>query len=176
MDLSMSVEDRETFLAQLHVGIIGLDDLRDGAGTAPGNRAPLLVPVWYAYRPGGTVDVQTGRESLKARLIREAGRFSLCAQDETAPYRYVSVEGPLVSVQDPVPPEAREALAHRYLPPGEAEPYLAGTRGQLTDDVVLRMRPQRWRTADFAAFAAEFDSDHRPEAQPLLQSETQGSS
>ncbi|MFF7140655.1 pyridoxamine 5'-phosphate oxidase family protein [Streptomyces nodosus] len=151
MDLRMSVEDREEFLAGLHVGVLGLDDPRHGGG-------PLLVPLWYSYQPGGLVVIETGRKTLKARLIREAGRFSLCAQDETAPYRYVSVEGPVVSVEDPLPPAEREALAHRYLDADAASAYLAANHGQLADDIVIRMRPQRWRTADFSAFAAEFDT------------------
>ncbi|GAA2251042.1 MULTISPECIES: pyridoxamine 5'-phosphate oxidase family protein [Kitasatospora] len=146
----MSVEDREKFLAGLHVGILGVDDPRNGGG-------PLLVPLWYSYRPGGLVTIQTGRETQKARLIRGAGRFSLCAQDETAPYRYVSVEGPVVAVEDPLPPAEREELARRYLDPDTAEAYLAANQGQLADDVLIRMRPRRWRTADFAAFAEEFE-------------------
>lgn len=150
MDIGMSVEDRENFLAGLHVGVLGVDDPRGGSS------APLLVPVWYDYRPGGEVIVQTGRDSAKGRLVRDAGRFSLCVQDETAPYRYVSVEGPVVAVEDPVPPAEREALAHRYLDAETAPSYLEANRHQLAEDILLRMRPQRWRTADFSAFAAEF--------------------
>ncbi|MFF4403882.1 pyridoxamine 5'-phosphate oxidase family protein [Streptomyces sp. NPDC001262] len=149
MDIGMSVEDREKFLAGLHVGVLGVDDPR-------GESAPLLVPVWYDYRPGGEVIVQTGRDSVKGRLVRDAGRFSLCVQDETAPYRYVSVEGPVVAVEDPVPPADREALAHRYLDAETAPAYLEANGHQLAEDILLRMRPQRWRTADFSAFAAEF--------------------
>ncbi|WP_066935526.1 pyridoxamine 5'-phosphate oxidase family protein [Streptomyces sp. NBRC 110611] len=145
----MSVTAREEFLAGLHVGVVGVDDPR-------GESAPLLVPVWYGYQPGGEVIVQTGRESLKARLIRDAGRFSICVQSESAPYKYVSVEGPVVSVVDPVPAADREALARRYLDAETATDYLAANAHQLTEDVLIRMRPQRWRTADFAAFAAEF--------------------
>ena len=96
MDLAMSVHDREDFLAGPHVAVVGVVDPR-------GVRAPLLVPVWYGYQPGSVVTVQTGRDTIKARLIRAAGRFSLCVQDESAPYRYVSVEGPVVAVEDPVP-------------------------------------------------------------------------
>ncbi|WP_437097664.1 pyridoxamine 5'-phosphate oxidase [Streptomyces flavidovirens] len=118
--------------------------------------APLLVPVWYAYEPGGEVVVQTGRETLKARLIGAAGRFSICVQDERPPYRYVSVSGPVVRVTDPVDPAGRAAMTHRYLPPGEAAAYLRATEAQLTDDITFHMRPERWRTADFSSFAAEF--------------------
>ncbi|MBC2879492.1 MULTISPECIES: pyridoxamine 5'-phosphate oxidase family protein [Streptomyces] len=147
---AMPHDAREQFLAAPHIGILGVTDPRDG------DRAPLVVPVWYAYEPGGEVVVETGRETVKARLLRAAGRFSLCVQDERRPYRYVSVEGPVTAVEDPIDPAVREALAHRYLDPDEARDYLAATAAQLTDDVVFRMRPQRWRTADFAAFAADF--------------------
>ena len=149
MNLAMSIDDRERFLADVHVGVLGVVDSR-------GQRAPLLVPVWYAYEPGGDVVVQTRRDSVKAELIRGVGRFSLCVQDESAPYRYVSVEGPVVSVDDPVDPDVRAALAHRYLDPVTASAYLAANRDQLAEDIIFHMRPERWRTADFSAFAKEF--------------------
>lgn len=148
----MPHDERERFLADLHVGVLGVTDTR-------GSRAPLIVPVWYHYEPGGEVVVQTGRETIKAQLLRAAGRFSLCAQDENRPYRYVSVEGPVTAVTDPVDPALREAMAHRYLDPEEAQAYLKATSDQLEDDITFRMRPQHWRTANFAVFAAEFAED-----------------
>ncbi|WP_246430691.1 pyridoxamine 5'-phosphate oxidase family protein [Streptomyces rectiverticillatus] len=146
----MPHDARERFLAAPRIGVLGVTDPRGG------DRAPLVVPVWYGYEPGGEIVVETGRETVKARLLRAAGRFSLCVQDEQRPYRYVSVEGPVTSIEDPVDPAVREALARRYLDPDEARDYLAATSDQLKDDIVFRMRPQRWRTADFAAFAADF--------------------
>ncbi|WP_370417986.1 pyridoxamine 5'-phosphate oxidase family protein [Streptomyces sp. QH1-20] len=148
MSLAMSVEKREAFLAEARVGVLGIEALKGGA--------PLLVPVWYAYEPGGEVVVQTGRTSLKARRIQQAGRFSLCVQHEIAPYRYVSVEGPVTAVADRLDPDEWSALAHRYLDAQTAPAYLDSNRGQLDDDITIRMRPERWRTADFAAFAAQF--------------------
>lgn len=147
---AMPSPDRERFLAEPRVGVLGVTDSRGG------DRAPLIVPVWYDYEPGGDVIVQTGRETIKARLLRAAGRFSLCVQDEGRPYRYVSVEGPVTAIEDPVDPALREAMAHRYLDPEEAAGYLEATAAQLQDDLVFRMRPQHWRSADFAAFAADF--------------------
>lgn len=149
MNLAMSVHAREEFLAATHVGVVGVTDPRGGS-------APLLLPVWYGYQPGGDVIVQTGRDSVKAQFIRAAGRFSLCVQDEAQPYRYVSVEGPVVAIEDPLPAATWEALAHRYLDKATAEAYLQANRHQLDADLILRMRPHRWRTADFSAFAAEF--------------------
>lgn len=147
---AMPRHDRERFLAEPRVGVLGVTDSRGG------DRAPLIVPVWFGYEPGGEVVVETGRETIKARLLRTAGRFSLCVQDEGRPYRFVSVEGPVTAVEDPVDPAVREALARRYLDADEARGYLAATSDQLKDDVVFRMRPQHWRSADFAAFAADF--------------------
>ncbi|MGX1884881.1 pyridoxamine 5'-phosphate oxidase family protein [Streptomyces sp. NPDC055287] len=146
----MPADQRESFLAGVHVGVLGVTDTRTGSSP------PLLVPVWYRYEPGGEVVVQTGRDTLKARLIREAGRFSICVQDERPPYRFVSVAGPVVGVSDPADPVEREAMAHRYLPPRDASAYLRSTEAQLTDDVTFRMCPQLWRAADFSSFAAEF--------------------
>lgn len=147
---SMPRPDRERFLAEPRVGVLGVADSRGD------DRAPLIVPVWYSYEPGGEVVVQTDRESIKARLLRAAGRFSLCVQDEGRPYRYVSVEGPITAIEDPVDPAVREALTQRYLDPEEARAYLVATEAQLKNDILFRMRPQHWRSADFAAFAADF--------------------
>jgi nitroimidazol reductase NimA-like FMN-containing flavoprotein (pyridoxamine 5'-phosphate oxidase superfamily) len=136
----MTRAERESFLADVHVGILSVDD--------PG-RAPLAVPVWYAYAPGGTVDVVTGGHSVKARLLRAAGRFSLCAQTEIPPYRYVSVEGPITVMADTVDPDERRALAHRYLGAEVGELYLAATEADVADSVAFRMVPERWRTTDY---------------------------
>lgn len=141
---------RELFLAEPRIGVLGVTDSRSSA------RGPLLVPVWFSYEPGGHVVFQTGRQTIKAQLVRVAQRFSICVQAEVPPYRYVSVEGPVTSVDDPVDPVDRDALARRYLGSDEAHAYLAATSDQLRDDILFRMRPQHWRTADFARFAADF--------------------
>src|SRR5215472_6239691 len=85
MPMTMSSEEREAFLSETHVAVVSVDE--------PG-RGPLTVPVWYRYEPGGHVRFVTGGSSRKARLLRAAGRLSLCVQTETPPYKYVSIEGP----------------------------------------------------------------------------------
>jgi hypothetical protein len=74
----------------------------------------LAVRVWYSYQPGGLVTVLTGRRSRKAVTIRAAGRFGVCAQDDSPPYRYVSVEGPVVREEE-LDRAERLAMARRYL-------------------------------------------------------------
>src|SRR5205809_447653 len=90
MSLTMTKEEREAFLADIHVAVISIAE--DGHG-------PLVVPIWYSYEPGGEVRIVTGRASRKGKLLERAGRFSLCVQTETLPYKYVSVEGPIVAIE-----------------------------------------------------------------------------
>ena len=106
MSLAMTKQERERFLADLHVGIISIPE--EGRG-------PLTVPIWYSYEPGGELRVVTARTSRKAQLLQRAGRFSLCAQTETLPYRYVSVEGSVVAIEPADLERDRRPLAHRYL-------------------------------------------------------------
>jgi len=83
--LSMSRTQREAFLAGTHVAILSVAD---------GARGPFTVPVWYRYEPGGEICFVTGGTSRKLPLIKKAGRVTFCVQTETAPYEYVTVEGP----------------------------------------------------------------------------------
>src|SRR5580765_3236622 len=70
MSLIITKQERETFLADVHVGIISISE--DGRG-------PLTVPIWYAYDVGGDLRIMTGRESRKGRLLaRAAGLVSAC--------------------------------------------------------------------------------------------------
>jgi nitroimidazol reductase NimA-like FMN-containing flavoprotein (pyridoxamine 5'-phosphate oxidase superfamily) len=141
MSVTMSGTEREQFLADLHVGVLSV---------AEAGRAPLTVPIWYSYAPGGVVSVITGSASRKARLIAAAGRFSLCAQSEEAPYKYVSVEGPVTSTEAPVEADEARAMAHRYLGQEFGDLYLAATAERAAGQCIIRMTPQSWRTSDFA--------------------------
>src|SRR5262245_44424319 len=98
----MTKLEREKFLADLHVGIISIPE--EGRG-------PLTVPIWYSYEPGGELRVVTGTTSRKAELLRRAGRFTVCAQTETRPYKYVSVEGPVVAIEPADLERDRRSLA-----------------------------------------------------------------
>ena len=42
MAYKMTKEESEAFLADLHVGIIGINGQR---------RGPLMLPIWYSYIP-----------------------------------------------------------------------------------------------------------------------------
>jgi hypothetical protein len=133
----MTKAEREAFLADVHVGVLAIDE--------PG-RGPCALPVWYSY-DDGVVTVSMDRTSLKGRLVDAAGRVTLTVQTETAPYQYVSVEGP--TVMDASPGEALTlALATRYLG-AEIGQWYANENQPTPDTVQLRMTPEHWRTFDF---------------------------
>jgi nitroimidazol reductase NimA-like FMN-containing flavoprotein (pyridoxamine 5'-phosphate oxidase superfamily) len=140
VSLAMTKQEREDFLADLHVGIISVTE--DGRG-------PLTVPIWYSYAPGGEVRVLTGRTTRKARLLGRAGRFSLCAQTETWPYKYVSVEGPIVAIEPANLERDRRPLAHRYFGVRAGDQYIERTRPGTDENMLVRMRPERWLTVDY---------------------------
>jgi len=135
MSLSMSPAEREEFLAGVHVGVLSV--------AQAGGAGPLTVPVWYTYRPGGTVNVSTGRGTRKAWAIEAAGRFTLCVQDERPPYKYVTVEGS-VAAEDATEAERLE-LARRYLGAEGGDAFIAANPGGT--QVMFRMTPpHQYRT------------------------------
>lgn len=131
------------FLADAHVGIISISD--EGRG-------PLTVPIWYAYDAGGELRVVTDRASRKGRLLERAGRFSLCVQTETPPYKYVSVEGPIIATEAADLERDLRPLAYRYLGSDMGDRYIEQTRDahERAENVLIRMRPERWLTVDYA--------------------------
>jgi PPOX class probable F420-dependent enzyme len=138
-ELTMSKATREAFLADVRVGVFCV--ARSGA-------APLATPVWYLYEPGGDVRVIVGATSQKAELLRAAGIASLCAQSESIPYRFVTVEGPAV-IEGGVD-AIRFEMAARYLGADLAKTYVEQTQG--LESVVVRITPERWRTQDYSGW------------------------
>jgi PPOX class probable F420-dependent enzyme len=137
----MSRTEREAFLAGVHVGIVTVDE--------PG-KGPLAVPVWYGYEPGGDVWFSTGRGSRKTKLLEAAGRAGFCIQTETAPYQYVSLEGPVTI--GPCDYEAHiVTMARRYLGDRGGDAYLRAQGGPAgaAGSVVVRISPETWRTVDY---------------------------
>jgi len=138
-DSSLSVRDRENFLAEPHVAALSVS-----AGQA---RGPLTVPIWYQYARGGEAWVLTEAGSRKARLIEAAGRFTLMAERVMPTVRYVSVEGPVTRAV-PGTDELLREIAARYLPPDQVPAYIQFVEAELGEQVAIYLRPERWLTAD----------------------------
>jgi hypothetical protein len=137
--VALSREEREQFLAEPHIAALAVDA---GAG-----RAPLTVPIWYQYEPGGDIWIMTGRDSRKNELISAAGRFSLMVDRVEPTIRYVSVEGPVVDTAPATLEQLREISA-RYLPAEKVDGYVDFASKNHGEQLVLRMRPERWVSSD----------------------------
>ncbi len=141
MSLAMSRKERETFLADLHVGIVSIPD---------GDQGPLACPVWYSYEPGEDVLLVTGENSRKGTLLRSAKRVSLVVQSEEVPYKYVSIEGPVELGDADLERDVRP-IAHRYLGAEVGDGYIEATRESGAGrDILVRIRPERWLTVDYS--------------------------
>ena len=135
---AMSQAEKEAFLADLHVGVVGINDP---------DRGPLTVPIWYDYEPGGQLWMITGEASMKGKLLRVGARISLAAQTEAAPYQYVSVEGPVTAL-DPGDLDTLQAMAIRYLGDEMGKAYAEAS--PLEGQWIVRMRPERWLAVDYS--------------------------
>lgn len=138
MSLTMSSSERELFLSALHVGIISIPRATKG---------PLTVPIWYDYQPGGELWVITDTDSIKGKLLTKASRISLCAQTETAPYQYVSVEGPFTT--RPSTQEELLAMAVRYLGEEQGQAYAENSAGGGEGSIVVAIAPETWFSVDY---------------------------
>jgi Pyridoxamine 5'-phosphate oxidase len=137
-DSTLSVRDRESFLAEPHVAALSVSAGQD--------RGPFTVPIWYQYVAGGEAWVLTEAASRKARLIEAAGRFTLMVERVMPTVRYVSVEGPVTRTVPGTDGLLRD-IAGRYLPPDKVPAYIEFA-SELGEQVAIYLRPERWLTAD----------------------------
>lgn len=135
----LTQEQKETFLSELHVGVLSI---------ARENRGPLTAPIWYCYEPGGNLWVMLGRESRKAQLLEVGTRVSLCAQKEEPPYAYVTAEGPVVGIAEGTHGDILE-LASRYVGEEGGKAYAENMR--TAESLTVTIRPETWLAVDYAA-------------------------
>ena len=132
----MTKDEREAFLAGLHVGVLAIEEPK---------RGPLALPIWYLVDDEGDVLIRISTGTLKERLLLAAGRATMTVQDEAPPYKYLSVEGPVTMT-----PATDDAfvMATRYLG-AELGRWYADENDGGEATVVVRLRPEHWRTYDF---------------------------
>ena len=134
---AMTETEKQEFLADLHVGVLSLND---------NSKGPLTAPIWYDYKPGGELWFITGPNSLKGKLLEVGVRLSLVAQSEEPPYKYVSVEGPVVSIDESTEDDLL-AMAVRYLGETGGKRYTENSNG--SGGVLVRVKPERWLAVDY---------------------------
>lgn len=145
MTRSLTEQEREAFLAEPHVAVMSLP--------ADDGRPPLAFPVWYGYEPGGAITYYTHRTepiSRKLRLLREGTAVSFCVQRTEPPYKYVTVEGTVVDVDEAPTAEERLAIIGRYLAGDDARAYLNNEIESGVAIVLFGIRADRWAAFDFS--------------------------
>lgn len=139
--MALSKDERELFLAEPHVAALAV--------SAGPDRAPLTVPIWYQYSPGGQPWVLTGLGSRKHKLIEKAGRFSLMVERVEPSVRYVTVEGTVAGIAAATDEQGYE-MAARYVAADKLEDYLAYAESY-GEQVAIFLQPERWLSADLGA-------------------------
>ena len=142
MSQTIPTPARVPFVADVHVGVVAISE--------PGH-GPLAVPIWYDYEPGGPVWFVTPRESRKGLLVEIGKRISLCVQTEERPYKYVSIEGPVISAESADIDEHMRPMAQRYLGEAQGRDYAEDKRADFDGGtrVVVLVSPERWFSVDY---------------------------
>jgi hypothetical protein len=143
MPQPMTRTEREAFLRDPRPAILSIP--QDGKG-------PLSSPVWFDFDPGGDFWVLMQSDSRKGELMQVGTCVSLCAQQETKPYKYVSVEGPVVSVATYKADKDFLAMADRYLGTVGAREFVDGMREKTAkgQGVKVTIKPERWLSLDYS--------------------------
>jgi PPOX class probable F420-dependent enzyme len=106
------------------------------------NGAPLVVPIWFVLDTDGTDDFvvfNTGRDSVKGKILRRDPRFCLCVDEEAAPYSYVSIQGE-ATMSDDLDEMLTWSikLGARYMGAERGEEF--GRRNAVPEEVLVRGR------------------------------------
>ena len=78
MTLKMTRHESETFLAGVHVAVVGISE--EGRG-------PLITPVWYWYEPGGDVWFETQPDSRRESYCMLGSESAFAHRMKTHPTR-----------------------------------------------------------------------------------------
>lgn len=116
------------------------------AGTRTGKLAttrldgrPHVMPIWFVL-DGDDLIFSTGAETVKGRSLSRTGWASLCVDDQTPPFSFVTVSGPVTistDLDEMLPWAIR--IAARYM--GEARAEEFGRRNAVEGELLVRLRP-----------------------------------
>lgn len=140
--MALSIDERQAFLAEPHIGALAIE--------AGPDRAPLVVPIWYQYAPGGSLWILTPTDSRKMGLLSAAGRCSLMVERLTPTVRYVAVSGPVAAVRAGSHDDLVE-IASRYLPAEAVPGYIEMAEASHGAQSRVEITPQQWLSSDLGS-------------------------
>ena len=102
------------------------------------NGAPHVAPVWIDL-DGDDVVFMTGADTIKGKAILRDPRVSLCLDDETPPFSFLTISGAATTSTDPEELlKWGTRIAGRYMGAEHAEVY--GKRNAVPGELVVRVK------------------------------------
>ncbi len=102
------------------------------------NGAPHVAPVWIDL-DGDDVIFMTGADTIKGKAILRDPRVSLCLDDETPPFSFLTISGTATTSTDPEELlQWGTRIAGRYMGAEHAEVY--GRRNAVPGELVVRVK------------------------------------
>jgi hypothetical protein len=101
---------------------------------------PHVVPIWFVL-DGDDIVFNTGASTLKGRNLLRTGQASVCIDDETPPFAFVAITGP-VTVSDDVEAMLPFSIqiGARYM--GEEDGEQFGRRNAVPGELLVRLRAE----------------------------------
>jgi PPOX class probable F420-dependent enzyme len=101
---------------------------------------PHVVPIWFVL-DGDELVFNTGASTVKGRSLVRTGQASLCVDDETPPFSFVTVSGPVtISTDADELLASATRIAARYV--GERRAAEFGRRNAVEGELVVRLRAE----------------------------------
>jgi PPOX class probable F420-dependent enzyme len=101
---------------------------------------PHVVPIWFVL-DGDELVFNTGESTVKGRSLVRSGQASLCVDDETPPFSFVTISGPVTISTDPGELlDSATRIAARYMGEQRAEEF--GKRNAVEGELVVRLRAE----------------------------------
>ena len=102
-----------------------------------------IVPIWFILDGDNTnIIFMTWYDSIKAKNIKNNPKVSLCVDDQTPPFSFVTVEGTAEIIDEPNDLLLWETrIAARYMGEKNAETF--NTRNSSEGELLLRIRPNK---------------------------------
>jgi len=120
--------------------------------TVKDNGSPHVVPIWFVLdnqkdrtseRAAGDIVFTTYDSSLKIRNIQRDNRVSICVDDQTPQFSFVTIFGraKIYHIKQNELFKWATKIAERYMGKDRAEAY--GKRNSGEDEVVIRIEPTK---------------------------------
>lgn len=117
-----------------------------------------LTAVWFLWQQGA-FHIPTSSESRKARNVAARGRASIMVDSRGANLRGLSARGGAAILRGREARELNASIHRRYVTEaGIARPDLGGLLSG-SDDVTIRVAPERWREWDMTSAFGDLFND-----------------